>query len=206
MVRSRHSWVGYLNDELDYTSFPAGSLVVDVGCGEGEQLRALRAAGCVPVGVEPSPLFVDALRKAGYDVVVGKAEALPVEAASVDGIVCKVVLPYTDERRVVSEWARVLRPGGRVRACYHGMGYYLSYLLDGETLAQSFYGGRTLLNTAFYCATGRRLPGWVGDTLFQSSRRLRRYYESCGLGLEEEWLSRRFCGSPVFIYHVLVKL
>jgi hypothetical protein len=86
------------------------------------------------------------------------------------------------------------------------MGYYLSYLLDGETLAQRFYGGRTLLNTAFYCTTGRRLPGWVGDTLFQSRRRLLRYYESCGLELEEEWLSRRCFGSPVFIYHVLAKL
>lgn len=206
MVRCRHSWVGYLNDELDYTSFPDGSLVVDVGCGEGEQLGALRTAGCVPVGVEPSPLLASALRNAGYEVVVGKAEALPVEAASVDGIVCKVVLPYTDERRAVSEWARVLRPGGRVRACYHGMGYYLSYLLNGETLAQRFYGGRALLNTALYCMTGRRLPGWIGDTLFQSRRRLLGYYESCGLGLEVEWLSRRFFGSPVFIYNVLVKL
>lgn len=206
MARHSHSWAEYLNDELDYTSFPSGALVLDVGCGEGEQLRALRTAGCVAMGVEPSPLLANGLRKAGYEVVVGKAEALPVEGASVDGIVCKVVLPYTDERRAVSEWARVLRPGGRVRACYHGMGYYLSYLLNGETLAQRFYGGRTLLNTAFYCTTGRRLPGWVGDTLFQSRRRLLRYYESCGLELEEEWLSRRCFGSPVFIYHVLAKL
>jgi ubiquinone/menaquinone biosynthesis C-methylase UbiE len=205
VVRRSHSWASYLNDDLDYTAFPAGALVADVGCGTGEQLRLLKEAGCHPVGLETSAASLRGLRQTGYDVLVGRAEAIPLAAESVDGVVCKVVLPYTDERRAIAEWARVLRRGGMVRACYHGMGYYLNYLVEGESLAQRFYGARTLANTVVYWIARRRLPGWLGDTLFQSPQRLRAYYRSAGLELREEWLSRPFLGAPVFIYHLLVK-
>jgi ubiquinone/menaquinone biosynthesis C-methylase UbiE len=108
-------WAGFLLEEFSFTDFPPGARVLDVGCGEGDQLRLLRATGCEAVGVEIAASTVSRLVAAGLDVRLGRAEQLPVEDRSFDGVVCKVVLPYTDERCAIAEWSRVLRPGGRVR-------------------------------------------------------------------------------------------
>ena len=98
-------------------------------------------------------------------------------------MICKVVVPYTDERRAIGEWARVLRPGARARVTYHGAGYYARYLIDGPGLMLRIYGLRSLVNTWWYAATDRRLPGFVGDTLYQSAKRLATYYREFDLVL-----------------------
>jgi SAM-dependent methyltransferase len=199
-------WAGFILDEFSFTDFPPGARVLDVGCGEGAQLRLLREAGCGAVGVEPAASTVSRLVAAGLDVRQGTAEHLPVEDRSFDGVVCKAVLPYTDERRAIAEWSRVLRPGGRVRATYHGAGYYLRYLLEGPALPNRVYAARSLANGWWYALTGRRIPGWLGDTLYQSRARLARYYRRFGFALEREWPAPTFHGKPVFIYHELRRL
>ena len=67
------------------------------------------------------------------------------------------------------------------------------------------YGLRTLVNTWAYATTGRRLPGFFGDTLYQSERRLTRYYRQHGLVLRRRTESKSFLGRPVFLYHTLEK-
>jgi SAM-dependent methyltransferase len=198
-------WADYIVEQFSYTAFPRGSRVLDVGCGGGDQLVALRDAGCDPVGVEPTASLVHELTARGFDVRHGYAEQLPVEDGSVDGVVCKVALPYTDERRAIGEWARVLRPGGRVRACYHGAGYYLRYLREGPGAATRIYAMRSLANSWWYSATGRRLPSFIGDTLYQSGARLASYYAANGFSLDRSWPARTYAGKPVFIYHELTK-
>jgi len=196
-------WSGFVVEDFRFDAFAPGARVLDVGCGHGEQLKALRRAGVDAVGVEPSPDLVAALTAEGFDVRRGFAERLPVDTASFDGLVCKVVLPYTDERRAIAEWARVLCPGARVLASYHGAGYYARYLRQGPGLAFRIYAARSFANTWWYAATGRRLPGFIGDTLYQSSTRLDRYYRAYGFALERIWPSRPYGRWPVFIYHEL---
>jgi SAM-dependent methyltransferase len=200
---SRSEWADFTLEDFSFVAFPRGSRVLDVGCGTGEQLESLRRSGLDAVGVEPSQSLVDALTARGQPVLRGVAEQLPVEANSFDGLVCKVVVPYTDERLAITEWARVVRRGGCVRAVYHGAGYYLRYLMNGPGLGLRVYAARALANTWWYALTKRRLPGFVGDTLYQSSKRLAAYYRAVGFELEREWPSPRFCGLPVFIYHEL---
>ena len=65
--------------------------------------------------------------------------------------------------------------------------------------------GCGIFNTIVYRLSGRRLPGFLGDIIFQSERRLRRYYRSAGLTLESAIPSRRFLGQAVFIGHVVRK-
>jgi len=196
-------WADYLVREFSFVAFEPGSRVLDVGCGSGEQLEHLRRAGLDGVGVEPSQQLVDGLVARGMTAVRGEAERLPVQPRSFDGLICKVVVPYTDERKAVAEWARVVKPGGRVLASYHGAGYYLRYLTTGPGLGLRVYGARSLVNTWWYALTARRLPGFVGDTLYQSSRRLNDYYREFGFLLERETPAPTFVGKPVFIYHVL---
>jgi SAM-dependent methyltransferase len=200
---ARSEWIDFTLEEFSFVDFAPGSRVLDVGCGDGEQLESLRRAGLDAIGVEPSASLVDALTARGMPVLRGVAEHLPVETASVDGLVCKVVVPYTDERHAIAEWARVVRPGGRIRAVYHGAGYYVRYLLNGPGLALRLYAARTLANTWWYALTSRRLPGFIGDTVYQSAKRLSAYYRDLGLELEREWPSPTFRGKPVFIYHEL---
>ena len=205
MNNSSLEWADYIVKGFSFTAFPRGSRVLDVGCGRGGELVALRDAGFDPVGVEPTAPLVHDLIARGFDVRQGYAEQLPVDDHSVDGVVCKVALPYTDERRAIGEWGRVLRQGGRVRACYHGAGYYLRYLVEGPSGPLRIYAMRSLANSWWYSLTGRRLPSFIGDTLYQSSTRLAEYYDKFGFSLDRSWPAPKYRGKPVFIYHELTK-
>ena len=203
MSDEKPEWADFIRHDFSFVAFAPGSRVLDVGCGECEQLENLRRAGHDPIGVEPSSAHVEKLVASGYRAIQGVAEQLPVESESFDGLICKVVLPYTDERKAVAEWARVVRPGGRVRAAYHGAGYYLRYIANGPGLARRVYGARSLINTWCYVVTKRRLPGFIGDTIYQSERRLATYYREFGFVLEREVPAPTYRGRPVFIYHEL---
>jgi len=189
-----------------YAEFERGTRVLDVGCGPGFHLRQLRARGCDAVGLELSSGVVRQLRDEGLVAVVGAAERLPFPAESFDGLICCVVIPYTDERQAIAEWARVLKAGGRVRASYHGLGCALEDMFQpGHHWKKRFYGSRQLANTCYYQLLGRRLPGLLGDALCQTPSRLRKYYRHSGLELVAEYLHPGMADFPRFVYHDLRK-
>jgi arsenite methyltransferase len=92
-----------------------GDLVVDVACGPGASaLQLARETGCHVVGVD-----LAAPRRPAADprvrFVEGDAEALPLEDASVDGVLCECALcTFPDKPAAAREFARVLRPGARL--------------------------------------------------------------------------------------------
>lgn len=196
-------WEGYFASDFVFADYPPGARVLDVGFGRGEQMKRLLALRCRPYGLEYDADLAARGAANGLRVCRGKAEHLPFPSATLDGLVCKVVVPYTNEEKAIAEIGRVLRPGAVARISYHGLGYSLRYLLTDRDWKRRLYGARVIVNTWWYAVTGRRLPGFWGDTLYQSSARLRRYYERSGLDLVEERPSARFAGAPVFIYHVL---
>jgi SAM-dependent methyltransferase len=202
---SPRAWSAYLVPGLELARFPPGSRVLDVGFGHGEQMRHLQTAGCRAFGLEFDPSLATRGRATGLAVCRARAEQLPFATGSLDGLICKVVIPYTDEAVAIGEMARVLRPDGVARLLYHGSGYFLKYLATGEGWKRRLYGVRTIVNTLVYRATGRRLPGFWGDTILQSRRRLAVYYRRYGLELLDDRPARRFWGRPVFIYHEVRK-
>jgi SAM-dependent methyltransferase len=185
-----------------FSNFAAGTRVLDVGCGTGEHLAELARGGCEVVGIEPNGQAAQALRDQGYQVRQGAAESLPVPDESFDAVVCSVVIPYTDERRAIAEWARVLVPGGQVRASYHGIAYPLRQMLLGPGLRRRVYGCRTIINSWVYRLTSRRLPGFWGDTLYQSMARLGRYYRDAALALVSEYIRPAVGLRDVFFHHL----
>jgi 2-polyprenyl-6-hydroxyphenyl methylase/3-demethylubiquinone-9 3-methyltransferase len=205
-VPPRDDIAQYVVHDFELSAFPAGARVLDVGCGGGRYLRALRSRGCLPVGVDLAIAELEELHVNEFRVVRALAEHLPFRDGSFDGVVCSVVVPYTDEAIAVAEWARVLTPGGSVRVSYHGMGFALRQLLWGPGLSLRVYGLRTIVNTWVYALTGRRLPGWIGDTIYQSESRLARYYWRSGFHVVASSMSRTLGRFPVFIYHHLERV
>jgi SAM-dependent methyltransferase len=187
------------------TGFNQNDSLLDVGCGTGDLMSDLKSRGFIVTGMEINPQLVEKCRADGLNVHQGQAEQLPFPDASFDGIVCSVVLPYTDERKSVAEWARVLKPGGTINVTCHGLGYGLNYLMRGQSWKQRFYGFRMHANTVFYRTTGRRLPGFLGDTICESPRRMSRYYRENNLILKEELIVGREAGMSIFFCHRVMK-
>jgi SAM-dependent methyltransferase len=100
--------------------------VLDLGCGAGRFVAALRGAGVDAVGVEVAQAALDrAARVApGADLrLLGDDGTIPLDHGSVDLVWCSEVLEHVaDGAALLGEARRVLRRGGRllVTVPYHG--------------------------------------------------------------------------------------
>jgi len=204
--RRECDWQEYVRKDYDFGGFRPGSWVLDLGCGDGELLAGLRAHGARAIGIDPYRPSLEECRKQRLPVAQARAEELPVKDASLEGLICKGVVPYTDPSRAFAEIRRVLKDGAAAHCMYLGAGYYLRYLLYPGYWKYNFYGLRTLLNTWLVAVSGLRLPGFLGDSVYQSRRRIAEHYRANNLLLVRDAPSRTFLGLPVFIYHAVRKV
>src|SRR6201996_905292 len=110
------------NSMLERLVAPAGKDVVDVGCGGGTLVRELAAAGARPIGIEISEEQLATARArddgaGGARYLVGRAESLPLDDASVDIVVFMRSLHHVPPEHLqaaLGEARRVLRPDGAV--------------------------------------------------------------------------------------------
>lgn len=186
--------------------FAPRAVVIDVGCGNGKELKQLAEQGCAAIGLDVDARALAECRQANLPVVLAPAEHMPLRAQAFDGLICNVAIPYTDESQVMQEIGRILKRGARGYLCYHGFGYFLRYVATGPNFRMRFYGVRSMLNTWYYRLTGSRLSGFWGDTLYQTHGQLLRYYRRDGLKLVQSRTGKRFLGLPVFIYHQIEKV
>lgn len=103
-------------DVLALLDPPLGE-VLDVGCAEGANADAIRAAGATRVaGIELDEGFAEVARARLDEVVTGSAEDdLPWAPGSFDTILCYDVLEHLrDPWTVLGRLHALLRPGGRV--------------------------------------------------------------------------------------------
>jgi len=103
----------------------AADHVLDVGCGSGGPAVFLaRELGCRVTGVDVNEAGIQAgltlTRQAGLEGQIGFRRAdvrdpLPFPAGAFDAIVCLDAMCHLPDRgRLLGEWRRVLRPGGRM--------------------------------------------------------------------------------------------
>lgn len=197
-------WDGYILTQYQFL-FEPGAVVLDVGCGEGDQMEENLRVGNRVTGVDLDWTSLLRCRERGLNVTCARAEKLPFADSSFDGILCKVVLPYTREEEAIAEFARLLKPGGTCYLIGHGSGYYLKYIVNGPGWKDRVHGLRVLLNTWAWGVTGKRLPGFLGQTIYQSRRRMGSYFERDGFSLVSDTASKRFLGLPVFTYQLVEK-
>lgn len=123
-------------------ALPAGGTALDVGCGTGRALPALRQAvgptGRV-VGIDVTPQMLDEVRASGRDrdttaLLLGDARHLPFAAASVDAVFAAGLLNHLDDVSFgVRELARVAKPGGQL-IIFHPSGRAALAARHGRTL------------------------------------------------------------------------
>jgi SAM-dependent methyltransferase len=93
-----------------------GRRVTDLGSGTGKFLPRLTATGAAVVAVEPVDPMRERLARAhpAVEARAGTAEAIPLQTASVDAVVCAQAFHWFATPGALAEIARVLRPGGRL--------------------------------------------------------------------------------------------
>ncbi len=106
----------------------AGLTVVDVGCGAGKTSRELAALGATVLAIEPDSIqsakHRDAEPTPGVTFVEARAERLPAESGSIDGVFFFRSLhhvPVSAMEAALAEAARVLKPDGFLCVIEPGM-------------------------------------------------------------------------------------
>ena len=172
--------------------------VLDVGCGAGQDLIPFAETGADCVGVDISPesgALARGLVGAQYPhlpirLATSAAEHLPFEGDAFDVVICRVAIPYTDNRAAIREMARVLRPGGVLLLKIHHLNYYLRKAVDGVRQRwpqYSIHALRVLLTGLVYHVTGRQPRGGIliRET-FLTEWLLRRELRAAGLAMRGE--------------------
>jgi ubiquinone/menaquinone biosynthesis C-methylase UbiE len=101
---------------------PSDLIVADIGCGTGFLLLALAPLVKKAIGVDKSAEMLRvAKRKAvekgikNIELVQAGLDELPLKNGSLDGLTASIVLHHAEDPvKAAIEWARVLKPGGKV--------------------------------------------------------------------------------------------
>ena len=130
-------------------------VVGDLGCGTGQMSEALAPHVARVVAIDGSADMLRAARTRldgleNVEIREGALEALPLEDGTLDAVVVSLVLHHQPEpARVLSEAARVLKPGGRVlvvdmlphdRADYQQQMGHVWLGFSGETIRRYLSG------------------------------------------------------------------
>jgi 2-polyprenyl-3-methyl-5-hydroxy-6-metoxy-1,4-benzoquinol methylase len=123
----RNSWLtaGEQDKFLSWLDLAAGRTLLDVACGAGgPALRIAALTGCTITGVDVHEKAISTARslasQRGFEsrsefLVVDADKQLPFPESSFDAITCIDAINHlTDRLRVLADWARLVKPGGRV--------------------------------------------------------------------------------------------
>jgi SAM-dependent methyltransferase len=174
-----------------------GDVVLDAGCGEGYLTRRLAGRGVSAVGVDRSAGLIEAARAAGRPragtarFLLGDLRALPLAGGRFDAVLCNHSLnELRSLRPAFAEFARVLRPGGRLvvlmlHPCFYGGRDGTGRRADVET--ERYFAPRRVEQP--FCVSGLTSPAptviWV--------RPLESYFAllaEAGFGVDGLWEPR----------------
>lgn len=108
---------------------PKGATILDFGCGTGDLTAAIRSSGYEAVGTDASPVMISFARQRNHLIASTFFETtsdgtIPVAANTCEAVIASSVLEYLPEiPPVISEFNRVLRPGGLVFATVPNPGH-----------------------------------------------------------------------------------
>lgn len=153
-----------------------GLTVIDAGCGSGRYVRALRDLGANPIGIDLSEPMLAKARQVTRQVARANLCALPLDAMSVDVIVCGLALGDVPNLEIaLGELARVLRPGGCVvYSVVHPVGgtngWARTFEVNGRRVAIDGYWHTVDEHSQACAAAGLRVTAWEEPVLAEAPK------------------------------------
>lgn len=161
--------------------------VLDAGCGYGQwtvslsnfntnvcaldlDLNKIKIAKKIINPQQNQPLFQ-----------VGSIENLPFNDNQFDAVFSYSVIYWTDYKKTLKEFFRVLKPAGKVYFVTNGLGWSIFNLFTGHSSAPNFSARKHALKTIFetikYTLTNNRKPG---QSLFMTPKQIINYLKEVG--------------------------
>jgi ubiquinone/menaquinone biosynthesis C-methylase UbiE len=190
--------------------------ILDVGCGAGQELLPfLEKTEAVCVGIDSAEKLGEVTKTvfAGEEKAVfvrSGGENLPFADASFDVVLCRVSLPYMNNRQAIAEISRVLRRDGVLLLKTHAPRFYLGMIferLKTKSLRQIAYPIVCLAAGFWHLFTGRQLQKgfWAGKEIFQTRSFLEKEFAKNSLKIKG-FLADNNRKTPSFIVVKMVLL
>jgi SAM-dependent methyltransferase len=146
---------------IGFLDLEPGAAILDAPCGHGRISNRLAGRGYAVTGVDASELFLDVARESGTSVDYrhGDLRRLPADGPF-DAVVCWFTsfgyFDDDDNRRVLAEFRRVLRPGGRLLIETHNRDELLRRFISAPAGQVVHVGEDLMVDTSeFDCVEGR---------------------------------------------------
>jgi SAM-dependent methyltransferase len=169
--------------------------LLDLGCGAGQEiLPFLEKTSAFCVGVDIASEIGKVTRKIFSEkkravFIRAKGEKLPFADESFELVLCRVALPYMNNRQTIAEVARVLKKNGVFLLKTHAPEFYLAMMkarlktLNPKKMA---YPIICLAGGLWHVLTGRQPEKgfWKGKEVFQTRRFLEKEFDRNKLKIE----------------------
>lgn len=175
-------------ERLAIIEFEKKDLVLDAGCGFGQWTLALSELNKnitaidsdykkIEIGKKISKFY----KRENISFLVGSVETHPFRDNEFDAIFSYSVIYWTEFKKTIKEFYRILKPGGKLYLVANGIGWSILNILTGHSSAPGFnsriYSINTILSTIFYRIAGKRKHG---QAIFLSPSFLSKYLSSVG--------------------------
>lgn len=175
------------DQRIEQIKFTNQDLVLDAGCGYGQWTRSLSDLNKQVYGIDldANKLKIaqtkNTFKKNNVKFYQGSIEKMPFENETFDCIFSYSVLYWTDYRKTIKEFFRVLKPSGVLYFVTNGIGWSLYNLFYGHSSAPNFnartHALKTIFSTLKFSITKTRD---VGQSHFMSSGSIKHYLKKTG--------------------------
>ncbi len=173
--------------------------VLEIGCGAGQEFFSFLEnshANCFGVDIAPElgkvtkNVFGNKFSER-VSFIRSKGETLPFTDASFDVILCLVAIPYMNNRQVIAEVSRVLKPNGVFLLKIHAPAFYFGMIrqrIKTFNPKQIAYPLICLTASAWHSLSGKQLQKgfWKGKEIFQTRRFLQKELAKNNLSIVRE--------------------